>query len=179
MAVWWLAIDRNHCSYLELQHRSAVAQGWRDLEDLSKVPKFLRDADKQQVFDEIRRLGDVAYRDHDRWKQHHRKDSGAPLIFWNLLNLRAGDLVVALEGVAVRGLCELRSNGRDKYRYDPAYSYAHEFAGTVKWIDWNEGLFGHPPSAPRQGVKGIRRLRNESEAVERAWANYKTTNVER
>jgi hypothetical protein len=124
MTVWWLAIDRNnaHCSYDELKRRKVVAQGWPDFGDLSEKLKFRYQMVKSEVYEEIQRIGDAVYRGRDFWKKD-RELNGTPRIFWNLLNLRAGDLVVGIEGIKVRGICELPLHGIDGYTYDPTYNY--------------------------------------------------------
>ena len=50
---------------------------------------------------------------------------------WNLLSIREGDLIVALEGTTVRGICEAKKDAVDSYRYDNACEYAYEYAHTV------------------------------------------------
>ena len=69
-------------------------------------------------------------------------------IMWQLLRLQEGDLVVGIEGTAVKGICQLEHNGWDSYRYDgpDAYNYAHTVGFPVRWRDWDADGFGFTPS---------------------------------
>lgn len=174
MAVWWLAIDKNngHCSYEELKNRSVVAQGWPLFGDLSKKINFRYQLNRNEIKEAIQHIGDEAYQGYDHWK-NDREPRRTPRIFWNLLNLRVGDLIVGIEGTHVRGICELPKHGIDGYSYDPLYNYAHGFGGSVQWIDWSQSIFGIPPSPPRLSVHGIAKLSNQAHHVEDSWKVYK------
>lgn len=171
--VWWLAIDSNnrHCSYQELKERKAVAQGWPKLGDLSKQLEFMYQMDKAQTYEDIKRIGDKAYKGSEHWEKD-RLPSGIPRVFWNLLSLRKGDLVVAIEGTTVRGVCELNQHGVDGYLFDQNYNYAHRFGGDVDWIDWDRRIFGEPPTPPRLSVKGISKLSNQAHYVIKLWESF-------
>ncbi|MFA0117076.1 hypothetical protein AB4392_05270 [Vibrio breoganii] len=173
--VWWLAIDSNrgHCSFQELKERKVVAQGWPKFGDLSKQMDFKYQMDKSQTYEDITNIGDRAYKGTEHWNKD-RLPSGAPRVFWNLLNLRKGDLVVAIEGTKVRGLCELKHHGVDGYIFDPNYNYAHGFGGIVDWFGWDEEKLGEPPTPPRQSVKGISKLSNQAHYVIKCWESYKS-----
>ena len=92
----------------------------------------------------------------------------APAVFWNLLNLHRGDLVVALEGTDVRGICQLPADARFLYRHDRRFHYAQSLE-SVCWVDWSESRFGFTPTAPAQSVHGVKRLSGERDAVAEAW----------
>jgi hypothetical protein len=93
---------------------------------------------------------------------------------WDLLNMRAGDLVVGIEGTTVRGICELKKNGWESYQYHSpeAYNYAQTIGFPTDWVDWNPAVFGFTPVPPAQGVQGVGRLQNESQHVSDAWGRY-------
>ena len=117
--VWWLAIDSNngHSSYQELKERKVVAQGWSELGDLSEQLDFQYQMDRAQTDEDIKNIGDKVYKRSGRWGKD-RLPSGTPRVFWNLLTLRKRDLVVAIEGTTVRGICELKHHGVDGYSFD-------------------------------------------------------------
>lgn len=171
--VYWLAIDTNHqhSSYNEFKKRQCVAQGWSKLGDLSKLNIFKYQADKDTIMNEIVKLGDQAYQGNKRW-QKDRQLTGTPKVFWNLIGLRKGDLIIALEGTKVCGICELPIHGVDGYHFDDRNNYAHEFGGKVDWIDWNESELGKPPTAPNQGVKGIVHCNNAAHSVVKQWESF-------
>ncbi len=164
MDVWWLAIDKNqkHTSYEELKHRKVVAQGWPALGNLVTLLPLVR-AERRDLFRRaMQALHECVYPE-DR--------AEVDRIMWQLLRLQTGDLVVGIEGVEVRGICQLGHNGWDSYRYDDpdAYNYAHTVGFPVKWIDWNADEFGFTPQPPAQSVAGIREMQNDRQRVIDAW----------
>ena len=176
--VWWLAIDSNngHSSYQELKKRKVVAQGWPKFGDLSKQLVFKYQMDKPQTYEDIKNIGDKVYKGANHWEKD-RLPSGTPRVFWNLLNLKKGDLVVAIEGTTVRGVCELKQHGVDGYSFNPNYNYAHGFGGDIDWINWEEKNFGEPPTSPRLSVKGISKLSNQAQYVIKRWAFYANSKI--
>jgi hypothetical protein len=109
MAIWWLAIDKNHqcSSYEELKHRKVIAQGWPDLGNLQTLLPLVEAGSKDVFNATIRELERLAYDDVGR----------AEKVMWHLLSLKAHDLVVGIEGTDVRGICELHQNGWESYQY--------------------------------------------------------------
>lgn len=176
MNIWWLAIDRNHkfCSYEELKNRAVVAQGWPLFGDLSTQIEFRYQLKRSVINEAIQKIGDQMYKGYEQWKTN-REHRRAPRIFWNLINLRAGDLIVGIEGTNVRGICELPVHGIDGYSFDPKYEYAHGFGGSVEWIDWSQSILGIPPSPPRLSVHGIAKLTGQSNMVKEAWMKYRSS----
>lgn len=167
MNTWWCAIDREWSSYAECKQRGVVAQGWPGLGDLGTLLRLVPDA--EDAFKRIvQDLGDVAYAHYPRWNELDRKPTRAPAVFWNLLNMRQGDLVIGLEGTKVRGVCQLVSDAVLSYSFDSRYHYAQGIEG-VEWVDWDPAVFGFNPSAPAQGVHGIKRLAGESTKLVAAW----------
>ncbi len=164
MTTWWLAIDQNqkNTSYEELQCRKVVAQGWPDLGDLLTFCALVG-AGNNTFVQKVDVLARTAY-------------SNAPQvsrIMWDLLSMEAGDLVVGIEGTTVKGICELEKNGWESYQHHSGYNYAQTIGFPVEWIDWDADVFGFTPTPPRQSVQGVRRLRNESHEVIRAWREYR------
>lgn len=167
MNTWWIAIDKTWSSYAELSRRGAVAQGWPALGDLRTLIRFhpgAKDAFTQAVI----ALGDHTYGGETLWDEKDRQPQRAPAVFWNLIGMMRGDLVVALEGATVRGICQLPSDARFLYKYDPRFHYAQSL-GPVDWHAWDEQRLGPPPTAPAQSVHGVKRLVGESDAVAEAW----------
>jgi hypothetical protein len=173
MKTWWLAIDKDHCSYLELKHRKVVAQGWCDLGSLISLKQFFPN-NKNEFEQVIQLLGDVAYQGRDWWRDRDRNSSRCPSVMWNLMDIKLGDLIVGIEGIKVMGICEMNSDGIASYRYDGEYEYAQTIGFPVQWIEWDDSIFGFTPTAPSQGVLGIKGLNDESKAVIDAWENYKS-----
>ena len=168
MAIWWTAIDREHCTYEELKHRQVVAQGWRRLGDLSTLRVFLPDM-RQEFTTCVQLIGDASYREQGWWAEHDRAPNRAPTAMWNLLSISDGDLVVALEGITVRGLCEVQRGAASSYAHQAAWEYAQTVGFPLKWVDWETQLLGDPPTAPAQSVLGIKSVQKEEALVRRAW----------
>jgi hypothetical protein len=98
MTTWWLAIDRQHTSYEELKHRKVVAQGWPDLGNLVTLCTLVGAGDRNAFIQTVAALDRIGY----------GTATHADRVMWDLLNMRAGDLVVGIEGTTVRGICELK-----------------------------------------------------------------------
>jgi len=171
MNTWWSAVDIEWCSYEELKHRKVVAQGWRDLGDLSSLLGSISQ-NKDKFVEVVQLLGDAAYTNTDWWSED-RKVERTPAVMWNLLNVRQGDLVVAVEGTTVKGICQIEQDAASSYHYAPAYEYAQTIGFPVEWVDWDAEAFGFAPTPPSRSILGLRGLNNESEAVKRAWEEYR------
>ena len=169
MNTWWSAIDVDHTSYEELKHRRVVAQGWRHLGDISTLTRFIPDG-WEPFAKVIQLLGDTAYRGESWWEDDDRKETRVPTVMWNLLSVKAGDLIVGIEGIRVRGICRIAANAPQSYLYQDAWEYAQTIGFPATWHDWDEGVMGPAPHAPAHGVLGLRGLKNESATVEKAWA---------
>ena len=163
MSTWWLAIDRNYTSYDELKYRKVVAQGWPGIGDLKTLCALVPANEKDAFLTAVAALSRV----------NGDAENPAGRVMWDLFKIRSGDLVVGIEGVNVKGVCELTKNGWESYRYDSpeAYNYAQTIGFPVEWIDWDP-VFGPPPVAPAHGVQGVAGLQAESHRVAEAWAAY-------
>ncbi len=175
MGVFWLAVDTrdNRSSYLELKYRKVVAQGWGGVGDLVSLKPF-HPNHKKLFIQNIQVLGDIAYKDAYWWKNEDRNESRCPTIMHNLMGLKKGDLIIALEGRTVKGICQMPSDGLDSYRLDKGFTYAQTVGFGVKWVDWSEDRFGLPPNPPAIPF-GIDRLVNERQRVIDAWNAYQNS----
>ncbi len=168
MNIWWLAIAVDYANYRDLQLRQVIAQGWRQMGDLSAIARLAREPRHEQVFKSVlRALAEDAYGSDDPILER----SGD--VLWKLLRARAGDLFVAIEGRTVRGVCELPADGWATYRYQPHTEYAQTIGHPVRWIDWDAAIFGPEPVAPAQGVPGMVQVRGDAERVEEAWTRQR------
>ena len=165
MGVFWLAVDKDCSSYLELKYRMIVAQGWSRLKNLVSLQPFY--PNHEDLFKQnIKALGDIGYKNKE-W--FHRDNCGE--VMWNLIKLKKGDLVIALEGRTVKGICEMPSDGIESYRFDEGFEYANTVGFGVKWVDWSENTFGFTPN-PKAIPFGIERVVNDKERVIEAWKAY-------
>lgn len=171
MKTWWSAIDTDYSSYEELKHRRVVAQGWRHLGDISTLARFIPDG-RDDFVSVIQLLGDTSYRGENWWEQDDRKPTRAPTVMWNLLSVGGGDLVVAIEGTAVRGICQVSSDAISSYIYQRDWEYGQTIGFPVTWHDWDADLFGPAPQPPSRGILGIRGLDQDSDTVRRVWEAF-------
>lgn len=169
MATWWLAIDKNYTSYAELKHRKIIAQGWPDIGNILTlcplVPKGSR-AVFESVIDELEKI-------------FYGSKSHAARVLWDLLNMQVGDIIVGIEGITVKGICELSKNGWESYIHTApeTYNYAQTIGFPVEWVDWDINIFGFSPTPPSKSVQGVAGLQNESQKVIDAWTKYKKANT--
>ena len=167
MSTWWLAIDKQYTSYLELKYRKVVAQGWPDLDDLRTLCPLVTNPNNFDLFQQVvGELEKIVY-----------GSAKSPNIMWNLMRIQIDDLVIGIEGTVVKGICQMTKNGSESYNYDyrGAYNYAQTVGFPVKWIDWDPNIFGFVPNPPAQSVSGIARLVNQHQPVVDAWNKYKQT----
>lgn len=173
--VWWTGIDLRYCSFQELKKRQVVAQGVPALGSLIPLFKFMND--KTEFKKQIVKLGDLKHTGikHSWWvEQRESNIRKIPLSMFNLLNLRAGDLIVALEGTAVKGICQIEKDAIDSYEFQPTYNYAHTIGYPVKWVDWNDRILGRAPIAPGQSVYGICGLSKQRDYIITCWTRFQS-----
>ncbi|MCI5164181.1 MAG: hypothetical protein D3917_19635 [Candidatus Electrothrix sp. AX5] len=121
----------------------------------------------------IQIIGDTTYKG-ESWWNNDRNGNRTPKVMWNLLNIRSEDLIVAIEGTKVKGICEIEQDAIETYIYQPKYEYAQTVGFPVEWIDWSEDKFSFIPTAPAQSVLGIAGLIGEHNEVVTAWQQYKS-----
>jgi hypothetical protein len=165
---YWLAIDSNneHSSFEELKHRKVVANGW-PAASLHSSLEFVN-ADDRTAFDSVFAvIFDRAYPDlgEDR--------SNVARIFWTLLNIKSGDIIVAIEGTKVRGIGQAHTNAISTYRHDNQHEYGNTVLYGFDWYDWDSVSPHYTPTTPAQSVPGIAQLQTEREQVESVWMEFK------
>jgi len=170
METWWLALDRDYTSYLEVKHRKIVAQGWSSLGDLSTLCPLVQNNGNWNLFEQVtQELARLAY------GVNSGQINRSPSVMWSLLKLEDKDLIVGIEGTAVKGICQLNQNGWESYKYDDsgAYEYAQTIGFPVEWVDWDANIFGFTPLPPNK-MLGVKRLQNDSARVIGAWQAYQS-----
>jgi hypothetical protein len=124
IVVWRNAIERVTSWYTELKNRKVVAQGWKDLGNLSSCFKVSKPIFDTNIGLRIQTLADPVNQNHENTIRE---------TFWNLLNLiKPGDIVIGREGKYIKGLCEIPADLY--YCYDDKLEYAHG-VGPVVWHD--------------------------------------------
>jgi hypothetical protein len=165
--VFWLAIDKEYTSFSELLHRRVIAQGWGAI-NLTSLLTFV----EQDQFPKFSEVFQSLYAN----VYATREDSiNVAEIFWMLLSIKAGDLIVGIEGTAVKGIVEASTDALSSYQHQQHYEYANSVCSGVNWIEWSEVHFGFTPTPSGQGVKGIKNLNTERQEVLSAWEKYKSS----
>lgn len=175
MNVWWLGVKTKYCTFEELKERHVVAQGWPHLGDLREVFFLGQNPANEALFKaEIETIFGEPGGDN------------APDPFWNLSQIKAGDLVVAAEGVTVKGICRVKVDAWSSYQFQPTWArvrrdvwsskvdtvqvnYAQTVCGPVQWRMWSKTILGDSPKAGRQGVYGCQQVRKEYDSFVEAW----------
>ena len=167
MNTWWLAVDTAHTSYASLRRRHVVAQGWPQIGDLRTIVPLAGQKSTERLFRSVvTELAKRVYRPRDR------DIDRAPEAMWSLLQVRTGDLVVAIEGTSVCGVCQVGAAATDSYLFDASEptEYKQTVCSLVDWLDWDKAKLGVPPTPPAQSVMAIKRLKKDSDLVVAAWA---------
>lgn len=159
--VYWLAVaaSTEEVSYEELKYRMVVAQGWPALSVESLIP-FVIDGDRA-AFDSI---FTALYK-----RVYPTDQERAARIMWDLLSLKQGDIIVAIEGRKVSGITELTTDSVSSYRHDKFHQYANSISYGVNWRDWETVSPDFVPTAPSQSVQGIRQPQQDREQVLKVW----------
>jgi hypothetical protein len=144
-----------------LKVRRVIAQGWRELGDLSRYARSARLASSREAFETG--ISNLCI-------QHYGDDDGrASKGLWRFFQIAAGDLVVAIEGTTVRGVTQALTSADDGYWLDPRFPYAQCIGNAQCWIDWDYRHIARTPTAPAQGVLAASQIRNERGLVFAAW----------
>lgn len=164
--VYWLAVAVNSAevSFDELKHRRVIAQGWPAVSADALLP-FVLDEDRQTFNAIFAAL----------FKRVYPTDDAIPVarIFWDMLHLKRGDLIVAIEGTRVVGITELKVDAISSYRHDAHHEYANAVCYGSVWVDWLTVSSEFVPTAPAQSVPGIQQLQLHREQVLSAWKTHK------
>ncbi|WP_114912698.1 AAA family ATPase [Acidibrevibacterium fodinaquatile] len=161
MTVRWMAIDTQYASYADLKQRNVVAQGWRDLGDMKQFIEENRNQERQPVEQDI---SDML---HNNFPGFQETLPGR--LYAYFFQLQTDDILVAIEGVNVRGVCSLDQGFR--YNFCVEIEYAHQF-GPVEWVDWNDVSPNWTPQPPAQGVLAIANARQDGAEISRIYHRY-------
>lgn len=116
--VWRCIIDVKYSSYSEFKKRKVFAQGWQDIGDLTK---FL--SSRKALEDQLKA----------KTVNHTDEFNKILSTFDNLIfEIKPGDLVVAVEGTKIKGICQIPD--QSPYAFDASYAYSHE-RGNINWQD--------------------------------------------
>jgi hypothetical protein len=96
---------------------------------------------------------------------------------WRFFQIRAGDLVVALEGTRVCGIAQATAGALTGYWFDFRYHYAQCIGTNVRWLDGNTAKMPEKPTAPAQGVLAATQLQNDRALVLAAWTDCRWTSA--
>lgn len=158
IGLYWLALDPKgvYSSFTNLKERGVIAQGWPRLGNLESYSKLVANDNKLQFYKKL---------EERCRKKGANSISSTPTqiadIMWNLFNLKVGDIVVAIEGRSVRGLCCMKQNGCESYSYTKDLNYAHGFGKDLEWIEWDESKTPLPRSvhSRAKGIMAVRKAR--------------------
>ena len=129
---WWLAINRNAdlTSYEELKELRLIALLYPEVSDLTPLLTVDR---KNKAAWENHLLARQRQIDGDAVREDAVRYAARALRF--LLRFQEDDLVVAVEGTHVRGICQMPIDAVEGYRYDEVFNGAHIVADDVAWFD--------------------------------------------
>lgn len=123
-------------SYLEIKERGVIAQGLPQIRPINQL--FQHTANKEKFIQEFLRVGDRCFQPGDFW---HKKGplyrTRCATSFYNLFRLKPGDLIVARQGGAWMGLCQVTKRASGSYEFQDGWAYSHVVCSPVEWIDWN------------------------------------------
>jgi hypothetical protein len=170
--VWWLSLAAPYTSYDEVKRRKVVAQGWPLLGDLSELVPLVGHNWRRFEAGIIAANHRISPLD---WAKSARlgealedQDHRAPKALWLFFQIQAGDLVVALEGTRVRGICEVRGD----YWYDADHHFAQCLGRDIHWVDWDRAVLGPPPPHPPRRLLGVAQVGKDRDWICQAWARW-------
>ena len=164
MTVRWIAIDTDYATYADLQERHVVAQGWSRLGNMTDFILQNRNDIVQNVKQSIKNMLLNA--------QYANVQKNLPgRLYVYFFKLQPDDILVAIEGVNVRGVCSLDEGFQYHFCEDPEIEYAHEFC-PVEWVDWNDVSPNWTPQPPAQGVLAIANARQDGEEISTRYHLY-------
>ena len=162
LRVWWLPLARTRSSFAELVHRRLVAQEWADIEGLGEVLDVVHGPGGRRAVQE--KLESLV--GSDVWERI-RLDGTVDAVL-GFLDMKAGDMVIALSGKRVAGVCMLEYDATDSYEYRHGHVYAHTTGYPVTWYKWDQDKHGPAPQPPEK-VKGLTEAQCDRAMVFAAW----------
>ena len=163
---WWLAINRNAdlTSYEELKELRIIALLYPEVSDLTPLLTVDRKNKAAWANHLLARQRQI---DGDAVREDAVRYAAKALGF--LLQYQEDDLVVALEGTHVRGICQMPIDAVEGYRYDEVFNGAHIVADDVAWIDLS------PQDAQQfavsyRGIQGARGMRTSADLAWSIWS---------
>ncbi|MGH1439532.1 MAG: hypothetical protein ACRBBR_05425 [Cellvibrionaceae bacterium] len=149
MDMYWLLLNTNACSFAEIQKRQCIAIAWPELGTLEKYIREKPDWERQfKGYLQIR--GDLAYGRESSWMNVDRHFDQVPDIFWQLLKIKKGDIVVAVESgneltfgrPVIRGIARINHDAIHHYQYNEKYHHAHSVCPKTTWFPWDNFTMG-------------------------------------
>jgi len=175
MHLYWLMLSAESCSFNEISRRQCIAIGWPELGSLEKYVRDRPDWERRfKSYLQIR--GDVAYTNSRQWQASERDFDQVPSIFWRMLQIKKGDLVLAVESgneltlgrPTIRGVCRASADAINSYAYDDAYHHAHRVCPDTKWVAWDRLSMGEP-SFPKQNFRTLCQDDSQIDTVMAGW----------
>lgn len=148
MNLWWLYTRHDVCNIAEVSSRSTIPFGWSEIGDISRYVKDRPNWERQfKAFIQVK--GDLAYARDNSWLLDNRSKDKVPNLFWQFLQIKAGDIVVCIESGSQRtmgkpviaGLGEVSKNAIDSYNFDNGYHFSHSVCSNTRWTNlknWNK-----------------------------------------
>lgn len=152
MAIWLLAIDREHSSYEELKYRRVLGQGWAAIGDLSPLLPVKSEYKFKEV---IKHYVSYVYDSNGDKRDPAR-------VLYNLTKFKKGDLVICCEGQTVRGVARLTEHVEYHYDNPKLYEYAQVVYPVTDWVDVDEN---HGIRIKAMGPVGIQKYGGDAEPV--------------
>lgn len=168
---WWLDVDERF--YLELKQKKVVSiEKLNDLTTLLPLYPRHENAFKSS----IQSIGDALYENNEWWENTGRETRVCPRWMWNLLSIKRGDLIVAVQTrttpITTIGICEMPVDGLTSYKYDRDSERPQTIGnGSVNWINWDKSLFDFAPKSPGT-VDGIQKLTSQHSEIVELWERH-------
>lgn len=170
---WWLDVDER--SYHQLKQKKEISiEKLNDL--ITLLPLYPRH--KNAFKSSIQSIGDALYENDEWWEKKGRDTAVCPRWMWELLAIKCGDLIVAVQTrtspITFLGICEMPVDGLTSYKYASDTERPQTIGnGLVNWIDWDKSMFDFTPKSPST-VDGIQKLKTEHREIVELWERLST-----
>lgn len=150
--LWWFHTSADRCSFNELQRRKALAFGWTELGDISRILKDKPGWERQfKTYLQVK--GDMVFHGDNKWRDGDRNLDSVPSIVWQFFQIQQGDLVAVIETgnqltlgrPEVRGIGQIQQNAMTSYRFESDQNHGHCIGGSVNWMEWDSAHMGELP----------------------------------